>query len=223
MERDPNGRWSANVTMFGAWAPGIDYTLRWLMAAPPHYAARRRIIEHDRPEGPWFSLIDLEVPVAPHREVPLSLHVAAVTGTWGSETIQDHLFACADLVVFYAETARYQLRRTKYARPALDHWIESRGSEALVVYQLDRPFVGGPVEYDDPQGNPVFEDPMVVLDTEVLRRELAIGAWPVVETDARERKLAPLYRLVVDQLLLARDRLPARPAYAPDPTSSTEL
>jgi hypothetical protein len=214
LQRDDSGLWSANVTVFGAWAPGIDYTLDWLMASPPELAPRRRMIEHDRPAGPWFTLIDLALPVAPHREVPLALHVAAVTGTWGSDTIRDHLFACADLVVFYAETVRYQLERTKFAREDLDRFLAGRGTDVpIVVFQLDQPWVGR-AEYDDGQGNRIVEEPMVVLDVETLRRELAIGDRPYVETNARDRQVAAMYRLVVQQLLGARDHLVPRAAYA---------
>ncbi len=202
--------WSANVTMFGAWGPGINYTFDYLTASPPMFKARRRMIERGHP---WFSLVDLELPVHERRPVPLDLHVAAITGTLWEPDVEAELFACADAVVFYAETARYQLERTKGARRDLDRWIEERGQDAIVVFQLDRPHVGGPVVTYDAAGIQTIEEPMVVLDAETLQTELAIGTRPWVETNARERDLGLMFRVVIEQLLAARDRLPRRPAY----------
>ncbi len=209
MHCDEHGVWSANITVFGAWGPGLGYTFDFLTAAPA-LKARRRMIERGHP---WFSLIDLEIPVNDRRPVPLALHIASITGTVWAPDLEAELFACADAVVFYAETVRHQLHRTKYARRDLDRWIEERGADAIVVFQLDRPFVDGSVYTYDPAGIESGEEPIVALDAEAMRTELAIGSRPVVETNAREHQLGILFRVVVAELLAARDRLPPRPAY----------
>ncbi|MEO8698599.1 MAG: hypothetical protein ABI867_01115 [Kofleriaceae bacterium] len=201
------GTWSVNVTVFGAWAPGLDYTLSHLARAPAELAPRRRMIEHDGPGGPWFSLIEVTLPVSEHRAVPVALHVAAVTGTFGSEHIERHLFECADVVVFYAETVRYQLDRSQWAREHLDPY------DGIVVVQLDHPYLGR-AEIPQPDGTVLVEDPMVELDPPTLLRSLRLEGCPVVETWARDHRLNHLFRVVLEQVLPHRDGLPSRPAYA---------
>lgn len=198
--------WHANVTVFGAWGPGLGYTFDSLGSAP---TSRRRMIERGHP---WFSLIDLELPPNERRAVPMALHVASITGTVWAPDVEAELFACADAVVFFAETASYQLVRTLDARRTLAAWMASR-EDPIVVFQLDTPYIGGMVTTYDAAGIQTGEEPMVALDPEVLRRELAIGAHPAIETNARERQLGTLFRTVVEQLLAARDQLPRRPSY----------
>lgn len=193
------GVWSANVTVFGAWGPGLGYTFDYLVAAPPPFSARRSMIERGHP---WFSLVELSLPSTERRPMPLTLHVAAITGTVWAPEIEAELLDKADAVVLFAETASYRLDQAREARRTLDDWIARRGDTAVVVFQLDRPYL---------------EDAADSLDLETLRRELAIGDHPVVETNARERQLGGLVRVVVDQLLAARDRLPRRANYSTAP------
>ncbi len=182
------GVWHANVTVFGAWGPGLGYTFDSLVSTP---TARRRMIERGHP---WFSLIDLELPPNERRAVPMALHLASITGTVWAPDVEAELFACADAVVFFAETASAQLDRTLDARRTLAAWMASR-EQPIVVFQLDTPYT------------------TVVLEPEVLHRELAIGAHPAFETNAREHRLGTLFRTVVEQLLAARDQLSRRPSY----------
>jgi hypothetical protein len=180
--------WSANVTVLGAWAPGLAYTLDALASIP---SARRRMIERGHP---WFSLVDLRLEPNERRAVPLHLHIASITGTVWAPEVEAELLACADAIVVYAETVE--------PRPTpVDAWMAERGDDAIVVYQLDRPYLGDRVE----------------LDVATLQRELAIGTRPYVLTNARERQLGTLFRVVVEHLLAARDRLPRRANYSTEP------
>jgi len=196
----PDGMWSANVTVFGAWTAGIGYTLDWLTSVPATFAPRCRRIERG---APWFTLVDLELSVSERRPVPLSLHVAAVSGTLWVPTLEEELLSRADAVIFHAEVSPSIPPQVTDARSRLDGWLEERGDAALLVFQLDHSSVVRPPETDGEE----------VLSIATLRDQLAIGRHPYVETNARVGDVAPLFRIVVDRLLAARETLPRRPAY----------
>jgi hypothetical protein len=207
---DESGLWHANVTVFGAWAAALGYTLDWLLRAPAECRATRRTIEWGRP---WFSLVELELPVRPHRPQRLTLHVASVTGTMGSEAIAQHLFDCADLVIFQVDTERSLFDRALRARGELEPWIVQRALDALVVIQLDEN-AHTSNDYVDASGKRVSESPPVRLTAAEILPRLRVDAHPFVETNAfAGTNVNRVFQMAVELLLRRRDLLPPRRSY----------
>jgi hypothetical protein len=211
MHVDEAGVWHANVTLFGAWSAALGYTMDWLLGAPPNYRAKRRRVEWEKL---WYELIDLDVPSSERRALPIALHVASITGALCSDEIARHLFVCADLVIFQADTLRAGLDRALCARAQLEPWIVERADDALVVFQFD---TGGDVSVDfvDANGVRIVENPAVRLGPEDMCAALTVGTHPFVETNARlGENINLLFRAAIDRLLRHRERLVARQSYA---------
>jgi hypothetical protein len=201
MHRDPGGLLHANVFVFGAWSAALGYVLDWLARAPATFQPMIRTI--DRPPADpeaWFRLVDLVLPADARRDEPLGLHVAAISGTLCSEGIQRHLFACADAILFVADTWADDLHRSGYARDDLDAWIAARGDDAIVAFLFDRAGYGE---------STVLADPPSMCE----RLRTGTHAWFPTSTRTQEGLQAPMRHLVA-ALLAARDRLVARSPFA---------